>query len=97
MSEPARGDGFDSGAGAEKIAGDRAGRVTVSAVIYREDDGVFKIPGAERAVNSHCQGFFGDESFSKFAQRGACAGARLRQAFGFLDGSRSFLMGRMFA
>ena len=97
MGKPTRRDRLDSGGCAEKIAGDRAGRVTVPTVIHRENDGVFEIPGTECAINSHRQSFFGDESFSKFAQRGAFVGTRVRQAFGFLDGRQSFLVGRMLA
>src|SRR6266704_258835 len=95
--EPALGDRFDSGASAQKIAGDRARRVAVSAVIHSENNSVFKIFCSERAIDPHCQSFLGHEPLSKFTQRTTFAGARLCQAFSFLDGGQSFLMGWMFA
>src|SRR2546430_5732798 len=97
MGKPTGRDRLDSSGCAEKIAGDRAGRVTVPTVIHRENDGVFEIPGTECAINSHREGFLGYETLSKLAQRAALARARFCQAFGFLDGSQSLLMGRMFA
>src|SRR5437667_5629020 len=52
---------------------------------------------ALRAINSHRECFLGDETFSKFAEGTAFAGARLREAFGFLDGRQSFLIGWVLA
>src|SRR5713101_1410654 len=90
--EPAIGDRFGSGSSAEKIAGDRARRIAVSAVIYREDDSVFEISSAQRAIEPHRQSLLGHEPFPKLTQRAAFARARLRQAFRFLDGGQGLLM-----
>src|SRR6266849_10782000 len=67
LGEPATGDRFHSGGSAEKIAGNRACRIAVTAVIYGENDSVFKIFCSERAVQPHRQRFFGYEPFSKLA------------------------------
>src|SRR5260370_25394793 len=95
--KPAIGDRCGSGGSAEKISGDRARRITVSTVIYSENDSVFKISRAERAIYPHRQSFLGHEPFSKLAQGAAFARARLHQAFGFLEGGQRFVMGGVFA
>ena len=66
-------------------------------MIYGEDDSVFKIFCSERAIEAHCQGFFGNEPLSEFTQGAAFARARLRQTFRFLDSGQGLFMGWMVA
>ena len=66
-------------------------------VIYGENDSVFKIFCAERAIEPYRKSFLGHEPFSKLTQTAALARARYRQAFGFFDCGQGLLMGWMFA
>src|SRR5712691_724402 len=86
--EPALGDRFDSGASAEKIAGDRARRVAVSAVIHSENNSVFKIFCSERAIDPHCQSFLGHEPFSELAQTTTFAGRDFAKLSAFSTAAR---------
>src|SRR5258708_7556401 len=86
VGEPAIGNRFNSSCRSKKIAGDRACRVAVSAVIYGEDGPVFKILCAQRAVQSHGQGFFRYEPFPGVTPRATLPSAGPLQAFPFFDG-----------
>src|SRR5207245_10951670 len=86
LGEPAIGNRLNSGGRSKKIAGDRSCRITVSTVIYGEDDSVFKIFCSERAIDAHRQCFFVYEPFSKLTQRTPIAKAVLHDTFGFYNG-----------
>ena len=60
-----------------------------------ENDAVLEVLGGKSTIETHGEGFFGDEAFAEFAKSGAFAGAGFGERFGFRDGGERFFVKRM--